>query len=182
MDDRRTQIIDAGLALLGEEGLSGLTQPKIAARTGLRQSHLTYYYPTRADLLAAVARAAVERQAASARSMAERITSVENAAKVLAAGTTLRENTRVLVALNQAADREPEVRALFNELTDAFIALLISVLDRLDLKATPANADLVHGLFIGLSVANLATGRPDGEARSAAALGAAFRLLVSVPA
>ena len=90
MDDRRTQIIDAGLALLGEEGLSGLTQPKIAARTGLRQSHLTYYYPTRADLLAAVARAAVERQAASARSMAERITSVENAAKVLAAGTTLR--------------------------------------------------------------------------------------------
>jgi DNA-binding transcriptional regulator YbjK len=33
VEGRRKQIIDAGLALLEEEGLSGLTQPKIAMRT-----------------------------------------------------------------------------------------------------------------------------------------------------
>ena len=63
MEDRRKHIIDAGLGLLREEGLPGLTQPRIATRTGLRQSHLTYYYPTRAALVAAVARAAVDTQA-----------------------------------------------------------------------------------------------------------------------
>ena len=43
-------------------GSSGFKQPRVAAEAGLRQSHLTYYFPTRADLLAGVARAAVERQ------------------------------------------------------------------------------------------------------------------------
>ncbi|MHC5540598.1 TetR family transcriptional regulator, partial [Singulisphaera rosea] len=54
MTDRRQEIIEAGLATLRERGYSGFTQPRVATRAGLRQSHLTYYYPTRADLLAAV--------------------------------------------------------------------------------------------------------------------------------
>ena len=60
MQDHRKDILDAGMAILQEQGLAGLTQPKIAARTGLRQSHLTYYYPTRADLVTAVARVGIE--------------------------------------------------------------------------------------------------------------------------
>ena len=37
----------------------------VAGLAGLRQSHLTYYYPTRVDLLAAVARAAIDGQLAA---------------------------------------------------------------------------------------------------------------------
>jgi AcrR family transcriptional regulator len=120
--DRRKDILEAGLAILREHGLAGLTQPRIAARTGLRQSHLTYYYPTRADLLAAVARAAVAAQLAAARSLIRGVSSAEQSAAKMAVVTSRHENTRVLVALNQAADQEPAVRALFNELLDGFRA------------------------------------------------------------
>jgi DNA-binding transcriptional regulator YbjK len=179
VEDRRKQIIDVGLSLLREEGLSGLTQPRIAMRTGLRQSHLTYYYPTRAALVAAIARAAIDAQAAAARSMAAQITSLKKAAEIIAVGTANHENTRVLVALSQAAEKEPEVRTMFNALADGSIAVVTALLEKLGLQPTTANADLVHAMFIGLSVTQLATGRPNGQARSKAALEAAFNLLAS---
>lgn len=177
MEDRRKQIIDAGLSLLREEGLSGLTQPRIAARTGLRQSHLTYYYPTRATLLAAVARAAIELQGGAARALTSRIRSIDSAAEVIAEAAGRHENTRVLVALNQAAEQEPEVRALFNELLDNFFGEIVTLYDKLGLAQEPAHVDLLHALFVGLSVIDLATCRPDQRARSKAALDLAFEVL-----
>jgi AcrR family transcriptional regulator len=179
MEDRRAQILEAGLALLREEGLSGLTQPRIAARTGLRQSHLTYYYPTRSDLLSAVARSAVEAQAAAAKALVARIRTVDDASQVMTKGASRHENTRVLVALNQAAEREPDVRARFNELSDTFVAEIAALFEKLGLHATSANYDLLHALFVGLSVLDLATCRADQPARSKAVLDLAFGMFAS---
>jgi AcrR family transcriptional regulator len=177
VEDRRKQIIDAGLALLRQEGLSGLTQPRIAARTGLRQSHLTYYYPTRAALLAAVARAAIEIQGVTAKALVARVGSINDAVDVIAEAAARHENTRVLVALNQAAEQEPEVRALFNELSDNFFGEIATLFDRLGLSQKPSHVDMLHALFVGLSVIDLATCRPDQQARSKAALDVAFEFL-----
>ena len=177
MLDRRKKIVDAGLAILREQGLAGLTQPRIAAKTGLRQSHLTYYYPTRADLLSAVTRAAIEAQLAGARSLTKGIASAEQAAAKMAAVASRRENTRVLAALNQAADQEPTVRALFNELLDGFIAELGTLLVKLKIPPTEARIDLLHALFVGLSIIDLATRRKNGRARAKAALDLGFDLL-----
>ena len=177
MRDRRKKILEAGLAILREQGLAGLTQPRIAARTGLRQSHLTYYYPTRADLLAAVAREAIEVQLAGARSLTKGIASAEQAAAKMATVAARHENTRVLAALNQAADQEPTVRAQFNELHDGFIAELGTLLEKLKLSPTEARIDLLHALLVGLSIIDLATGRRSGRARAKAALNLAFNLL-----
>jgi len=179
MEDRRKQIIDAGLAILREEGLPSLTQPRIAARTGIRQGNLTYYYPTRSDLIAAVARAAFEIQLNDVKAMAARTASVKEAAKVMAAGTTRLENTRVLQALTLAAEKEPKVRAQFEQWTDDIGPELTALLEKLKLEPSQANADLVRGLFVGLSIMNLATQRPDREIRAKAALDALFALLVS---
>ena len=177
MQDFRKKILDAGLSILREHGLAGLTQPRIAAKTGLRQSHLTYYYPTRADLLTAVTRAAIEAQLAGARSLTKGIGSAEQAATKMATVATRRENTRVLAALNQAADQEPTVRALFNELLDGFIAELGTLLEKLKLSPTEARIDLLHALFVGLSIIDLATRRKNGRVRAKAALSLAFNLL-----
>jgi AcrR family transcriptional regulator len=177
MQDHRKKILEAGLAILREQGLAGLTQPRVAAKTGLRQSHLTYYYPTRVDLLTAVARAAIEAQLAGVRSLTKAISSTEQAAAKIAAVAGRRENARVLAALNQAADQEPAVQALFNELLDGFIAELGTILKKLKLTPTEARIDLLHALFVGLSIIDLATGRRNGRARAKAALGLAFDLL-----
>lgn len=177
MQDRRKKILEAGLAILQEQGLAGLTQPRVAAKTGLRQSHLTYYYPTRSDLLTAVTRAAIEVQLAGVRSLTKGIASAEQAATKMAAVAARHENTRVLSALNQAADQEPAVRALFNELLDGFVAELGALLEKLKLSPTEARIDLLHALFVGLSIIDLATGRKNGRARAKTALSLAFGLL-----
>ena len=52
----RERILEAALGLLSQSGAHELTQPRVAKAAGVRQSHLTYYFPTRADLLQEVAR------------------------------------------------------------------------------------------------------------------------------
>src|SRR5919201_1598046 len=57
------RILQAALALLAQSGAHELTQPRVARAAGVRQSHLTYYFPTRADLLQAVAHYSIEKLA-----------------------------------------------------------------------------------------------------------------------
>jgi AcrR family transcriptional regulator len=177
VQDRRKNILEAGLALLREHGLAGLTQPRVAARSGLRQSHLTYYYPTRTDLLAAVARVGMEAQLDAVRLLFKGISSAEQGADRIAAVTVRHENTRVLAALNQAADQEPAVREVFNELLSGFMAEFGSLFEKLELTQTEARIDLFHALFVGLSVIDLATARRNGKARAKAVLNLAFQML-----
>jgi AcrR family transcriptional regulator len=177
MVDHRSDLIEAGLKILREEGLAGFTQARVAAKVGLRQGHLTYYFPTRTALLAAVARSAIEVQLAALVQMVRGAASPGIVAETIAAVTVRHQNTRVLVALNQAADQEPELRALFNELTDGFVLHLGQLLRSLDLGASEDRIDLVHALFVGLSVIDLATSRQRGRERNEAALTTAFHLL-----
>src|ERR1700679_4168458 len=98
MKDRRQDIINASLAVLRESGYSGFTQPRVAAEAGLRQSHLTYYFPTRVDLLAAVARVAIDRQLAAVDSILG-ASAVRGTAKAIVNVVVRHENTRVIMAL-----------------------------------------------------------------------------------
>lgn len=177
MEDRRQTILEAGLAILREEGLAGFTQPRVAAKAGLRQGNLTYYFPTRTDLLAGVAEIAIKRQLAAARQMVTGVSNVAEAVDTIAATTVRHANTRLLVALNQAADAEPSLGLLFNHLTDGFTDELGILLKKLALPSDKASIDLIHALFVGLSVIDLATSRPEGEERSRAALQNVFGML-----
>ena len=177
--DRRQQIIEAGLAILREEGLRGFTQPRIAARLGLRQSNITYYFPTISDLLTAVARAAVDVQLATAADLVANVTTPEAAAEAIARMTTHHEVTRVLMALAQAADQEAGVRVLFNELTDGLAGEIRTLFDKLGVKEQLPSTDLFHALVVGLSVIELATGRPGGKDRSKEVIDGVLRLLAA---
>lgn len=171
MEDRRQKIMDAGLQVLGEFGYSAFTQPRIAALAGLRQSLLTYYFPTRADLLEAVARAAAEAQLAA---LDTALASGAELSAVLAGLVTRHDNTRVLMALAQAADQEPALRTIFRDLTTGIVE---RVSQRLPATAAEATGDFIHALGVGLAVIELATGRPDSAARTQAVLQTAFRHL-----
>jgi len=161
---------------LREHGFAGFTQPRVAAVAGVRQSHLTYYYPTRVDLLAAVAHAAIERLLAAVDSVVEESTPKAAAAR-MASVAVRRENTRVLMALAQVADQEPALRDIFRELADGIILRAGKLLKNLQVKATDEHCYLVHALSIGMAVLYLATAREDGERRSARTLEIALNLL-----
>ena len=176
MQDRRQNIIEAGLATLREHGYAGFTQPRVASRAGLRQSHLTYYYPTRVDLLAAVGRTAIDGQLAAIDAVFDG-SSPDKVANAIAKVVVRHENTRVMMALAQAADREPQLRALFRELADGIVRRAARFLHALNPAATEADARLLHRLSVGLAVVDLATGRTDGKRRAAAVLKAALTML-----
>ena len=178
MADRRTDIIEAGLSVLRERGYIGFTQPRVASCAGLRQSHLTYYYPTRLDLLAAVARAAVDRQLEAVDSALAGSVSIRGAATAIADLVVRHQNTRVLLALAQASEEEPRLRGLFRELADGFVSRVAG-------RATPAGAAgeqagcFLQALVVGLAVVDLATGRPDGLHRAEGILAHALHLIAS---
>lgn len=178
LKDRKQEIIDAGLATLREHGYAGFTQPRVAARAGLRQSHITYYHPTRLDLLAAVARAAVDRQLLAVEATLAVLASVEAAADAIADLVTRHENTRVLMALAQAGDEEPRLRELFRELADGIVSRVLAFLSRL--RGEPVGEEVarfLHALSVGVAVVDLATGRPDGKQRADTVIGTALRLI-----
>ncbi|MEO7253460.1 MAG: TetR/AcrR family transcriptional regulator, partial [Casimicrobium sp.] len=56
----RDKILTAANEILLTLGFSALTQQSVAGRAGVRQSHLTYYFPTRNDLLRGTAQFGVE--------------------------------------------------------------------------------------------------------------------------
>jgi AcrR family transcriptional regulator len=181
MLDRRQDIIKAGLAVLRELGLAGFTQPRVAKLAGLRQSHLTYYFPTRLDLLTAVARAAIDGQLGAIDAMLDPSSSVV-AAATIARIAVRHENTRVMMALAQSADDAPAVRDLFRELADGIIARVGRLLERLGIEATEERRYLIHALSVGLAVIDLATARKDGERRAQAAIHEALDLLLATGA
>jgi AcrR family transcriptional regulator len=173
MKDRRQDIINASLAVLRASGYLGFTQPRVAAEVGLRQSHLTYYFPTRVDLLAGVARVAIDRQLVAVDSILT-AASVREAAKAIANVAVRHENTRVIMALVQAADQEPALRELFRELADGIILRAGKLLRNLNIEPADEHCYQLHSMSVGMAVVDLATSRKDGERRAARTLEAAL--------
>jgi AcrR family transcriptional regulator len=52
--DVRAKVLQAAVQLVHERGLQAVTQARVAEVAGLRQSHVTYYFPSRLDLVKAI--------------------------------------------------------------------------------------------------------------------------------
>ena len=180
MNDRRQNILQAALAVLRENGFAGFTQPRVAAEAGVRQSHLTYYFPTRLDLLTAVARCAIDGQLKAIDTMLD-ASSTRVAASVIASVVTRHQNTRVLMALAQAADQEPPIRELFRELAEGIFQRVGTLFEKLGVPSTDEGRHMLHALSVGLAVVDLATARKDGERIAAGVLETALQHLSDTP-
>lgn len=172
MPDRREALLEAAIAVVREGGYPALTQPRVAAIAGMSQGHLTYYFPTRADLLGAVAERIVSAQLgafdrrsapASADASVGRITALVGAT----------ETTRVFTALLQAADAEPVAREALAELVSGMRERATRLLAELAGDAEhpeqiawhAADGRLLHAAAVGAAVLTLAEGdRADDEA------------------
>jgi AcrR family transcriptional regulator len=163
--DKQGLIVRAALELIREKGLSAFTQPRVATRAGLRQSHLTYYFPTRDDLLVAV----LERAVADRVAALERVAAVRGrSAKVsaLAAVLTDPEQTRLLLALIQSADRVPAVRTAFDALRSGIAPGSDSLLRAWGASSTPETHQLLQAVSTGIAVLALANGGPAFQDRA----------------
>jgi AcrR family transcriptional regulator len=176
--DIRERLLMAAVTLVREQGLPKLTQPRVAKAAGVSQSHLTYYFPTRADLLHAVLKRAAERQRAGVEAaVAAADKGVEALVRQLAKQLSRPENTRVLVSFVLAADTDPAARAMFGGLAGGMRATTAEMLEKVGIAPTPQAVALVHALGTGLAILELALGGSAVRPNTAATLGDLFQLL-----
>lgn len=118
----RDQILEAAVRVLQDEGPAKLTQTRVAKAAGLRQGHLTYYFPKKSDLwIATASRAhdAMERQFSAMLASSDlEDPKQEVRPRLVQLLTELVENnqrTRILLSLTLQAQEDPELMTLCRE-------------------------------------------------------------------
>ena len=162
--DVRERILDAALKLLAESGVHALTQPKVAGAAGVRQSHLTYYFPTHADLLQAVARHSID--ALAGQLAGARRASPGGLADGIAAGSADKRRVRVMLGLVTAADLDPVIKQRMRRFVRELRSLITPLLAASGLKTDPKSVAFLHSVVIGCAMLQLA--RDNAEARTEA--------------
>jgi AcrR family transcriptional regulator len=162
--DVRDRILEAALGLLAESGAHELTQPKVSKAAGVRQSHLTYYFPTRADLLQEVARYSIEKLAGQLAGDPEQ--SPSHVAEGIAAGAADKRRVRIMLGLVGAADRDPKIRQRMRKFVGELRARMTPVLEASGLETDPESVAFLHSTIVGCAVLQLA--RDNAEARAEA--------------
>ena len=170
-------ILDAGVALLKDKGIAALTQPQVARAAGIKQSHLTYYFPTRADLLLGVAEHSISVTMATVgarlRDHAEPATIANAVAEVMIAGIP----PRLIIGLIVAADAEPGIRESLAKFISSVRERMRAILASAGLAASAPAVLLFHATIVGLAVMHQARLSPESESEVKEGVAAILRLL-----
>lgn len=148
----RERILSAAVTALQEDGVRGLSQVQVARRAKVRQSHLTYYFPRRQDLIEAVATRfldgiadALGEAASASAASGDVVPLVERLASVI----TERRHMRMFTAVIVEADDDAEVRAILVRVT---LRLQAMVADALGGSDADERAELVMATLWGLGL------------------------------
>ncbi|HEX6910661.1 MAG TPA: TetR/AcrR family transcriptional regulator, partial [Longimicrobium sp.] len=156
----RERILNAALEILREEGIQELTQVQVSRRAGVRQSHLTYYFPRRHDLVEAVAVRFMDGmehglRAVAAHGAAHPGELLRRVADAIAEPWHMRMFTGVVIA----ADGDPALRAVIVREMARMHDVLADVVGGEDAKE---RVRLVMAAMLGLGLYRFATGEPAG--------------------
>lgn len=182
-DAPRERLLHAAVEVLNAEGFSALTQQRVCAVAGLRQSHLTYYFPTRIDLLREAAAYGCEAMlGAVARAIDEGTVTRANLRATLNADVTDRRWARLLNALIAACDEDPTIRTWLAHFNARARKRLLVDFRRLGLALAQADVDLFYATFVGAVQLDLGESTPASLARTRRSIGAALDRLVGTTA
>lgn len=157
-DSLKDRLVDAALRLLEEEGPKAFSQARVAKEAGIQQGHLTYYFPRKADLVAAVLERFAEEGDATFRKLAEKVAGSERAVLEAVAihqvRTLIRDKrrTRALLSLLVQGFEDPDIlktleaRGLTNKV------FLAGFLGR---GPDDADVELAFATLRGLAIQNL---------------------------
>ena len=148
----KEDILNAGSMLLREKGVTALTQPQIAQAANIKQSHLTYYFPKRADLLLAIAEftifSQIDNVAVQLQKKPQRETLADAVSKIMINGFP----PRVFIGLIVAADSDPDIRKLLRKLVRHVRTAMQHLLQEAGIAADDEAARLFHATVIGLAI------------------------------
>lgn len=195
----RTRLLDAGLELLAEEGIRGLTHRAIEARSGVSHGVTTYYFGTREALLDALlehllladgafldpARATLERMEAAAGAGARRA-SLEDVRGLSEAGlASFFAAARPALARYELflyAARRPHLQPTIARLRAGILDLTARYLRLLGATQPQAGALMLVALVDGLLLHELSAPDPQRRAMATSYLLTATRAAVELDA
>lgn len=183
----RARILDAALALVGEQGVAGLTNRRVAAAAGVSLGSVTYHFPTQRALLRECLQAFVDAEVARIRALAADLARpglgpAEAAAATEAAvdGMVLEPRHLGVLELYLQAARDPELCDSARRCWEGYDRAAARILAQLGLPSELAGQ--VVSLVAGAQLRRVATGDPAagslaaGLARMVGATPAADRL------
>jgi AcrR family transcriptional regulator len=146
----RTRILAAGVDILHGEGFSALTQNAVAIRAGVRQSHITYYFPTRIDLLRNVAQYGCAKMLdpLAEDSQRGRLT-VAQFREFLLPSEMDRGWFRLMTGLTSACDEDPSIRTWLNEFDDSVLKRIHGAFCAVVGDVPLESVQMLHACFIG---------------------------------
>ena len=180
--DVRESILHAGAALLQEQGIAALTQPKVAKAAGVKQSHLTYYFPKRTDLLLGIAEHTIDRIMSDLEARMKTGGPQTAFAGTIATAMINGAPPRVMVGLIVAADADPTLRPPLRKLIKHIRARIQSALDTTGATAGINAALLFHATIVGLGVMHDARRTPESAREVEQGIAGILHLLGAGPA
>ncbi|MGE4373568.1 MAG: TetR/AcrR family transcriptional regulator [Xanthobacter sp.] len=140
----RQRILEAALDLAESDGYKSLTQPRIAKAAGVRQSHLTYYFPRKADLFIAMLEAAHER---AARTCPLDLGTIDGKLAFMHRLMFDRKRMRFFLGIVLEVSEEPELRPILEAHTRELAGVVAGIYARtVDDEAVLAFVDRLRGM------------------------------------
>ena len=173
----KESIIEAGITLLESQGIAAITQPRVAGTAGVKQSHLTYYFPTRTDLLCAIAECWITRALDEFSARLNEIPTMPTLTEAMAETMNDGPHPRAIVGLIVAADAEPKIRDSLRALDPILRQHLQNILVRVGLPAGSDEALLLQATATGLAVRHQSCLTPESAADFRTGIRTLFRYL-----
>jgi AcrR family transcriptional regulator len=146
----RARILTAGVEVLHTEGFAALTQQAVAEKAGVRQSHITYYFPTRLDLLQATAQFGVDCMLNPISSAAMKgDLSFADFRELLLPDLTDRSWWRLMIALVNACSESERIRAWIVEFDEQLLARMRGGFAAFGIELDKADSQFLHAAYIG---------------------------------
>ncbi len=174
------RLLAAALDLVRSEGLQALSQARVAAAAGVRQSHLTYYFPTRQDLLKALVRAVHAERLAALGAVAPATARPRPSEIREFLARRMREPllARLMLAITYAAQEDPSLRRWLARFDAEAIERLRELFARLHVAPSDEELALFHASLVGAAVQGAQLGTRAAADRTARIVRLAFDRLL----
>ena len=158
----KQRILRTALELIQTEGFFALTQKRVAKLACVRQSHLTYYFPTRSDLLKAVGEESRNILLEALGNQGK--PNLTNFRSVLTKTAYQKDSPRLIMSIIMAAELDLSVKKWQQSFNQEFLHLLKDFFLQAKLQVTDRDLRLYQAAVIGA----LLTGMSDTDAKSMA--------------
>jgi AcrR family transcriptional regulator len=176
----RDRIIAAAVELLHERGIHDLTQARVSALAGVRQSHLTYYFPTRNALLqqAVISGVASVLEALDA-VLEQPASTLEKLFQVMEQQIIDRRMPRMMAALVVASEEDPKLKPWLERFQVDMHEHMKRMLRTCGLAPPALAIEVFHATLVGALQLDLEVSTDASRLRLRAIVRAAFDMLVA---